>query len=123
MSVSTLLATALMTLTAGSALAGDISVRWELATTWEDGSAMAPSDIQSHRIEWSLCDGPGVFGTKLGELVAAMPSQEALIARIPAGEYCIRGYTIATNGEESEPSEVAWKRVRGRPGKPVVIIL
>lgn len=105
------------------ALAGDISVRWEIATEYEDGSPLPAEEIQAHRIEWSKCASDGTFGDKLGETVAAMPSQEVLIARLTAGTYCVRGFTIATNGEESVASDVASKRIKGRPNKPVVVIL
>ena len=103
--------------------AGDVTVRWELATTYEDDEPLPAEEISAHRVEWSKCETNDAFGAKEGEVTVPMPSQSAIVARLTAGRYCFRAYTIATNSLESEPSNVVAKRVTGRPGRPIVIVL
>lgn len=106
-----------------SALAGDVTVEWSLATTREDGAALSVAEIASHRIQWGTCAGYQMFDQPLGELVVAMPSTSVLLVGLTAGERCIRGFTIDKEGLESEPSNVATVRIKHRPNPPTIVVL
>lgn len=101
------------------------TVTWTNPTTNTDGSAIPASGtgaLTSTRVEYGTCSGTNVFGTKIGEQVAAMPATSTTFTNLAAGStYCFRAFSKNSYGNESGASAVVSKSIPGPTPNPPVL--
>lgn len=84
---------------------GGLTFQWTNSDKNLDGTVLAPTDIQSTRIEIGTCNG-SAFGAKLTDWILQGATTSAFVAMTTPGLYCGRLYTTA-KGSESPPSNPA----------------
>lgn len=105
------------------AAAGGLPVRpavltWELPTTYVDETPLPPGEIAGFRVETGTCTADDSFGAKLAEATVDGPAVTYTTPALAAGRYCFRASTLATNGEESEPSNPVATTILAPPTRP-----
>lgn len=121
-SILTIMLAACLVWLGNAAYAGSATATWTNPTQREDGSALAPSDIASTRVEWGTCNG-SAFGTLAGSQSTTSGAATSLtISGLAAGTYCFRAYTVLGNGLQSVASLVVSKVVPESPPKPPVLV-
>jgi len=101
-----------------SAFARDVVVEWTLATQREDNTALAVSETAATRVEWGTCSGTA-FGTSAGVRDVAPPALTTTLA-LANGQWCLRAFTVDTDGQVSDPTPVIAFQLKGRPKPPVI---
>ncbi len=106
---------------ATSAAAAPVSINWTLPTSFNDGTALAPADIASVRVQYS---SGTTFGAVAGEVNLTGAAVTTQIDR-PPGSWCFRASVTATaakGGGTSTFSNVACKAVPfPNPNPPTII--
>ncbi len=94
-----------------------VNASWVHPTSYNDGSSLAPTEVQQTRIEYGTCGLPlnvatangmqtvPVFGSHQGDLIA-VGGKTTLSATLPQATYCFRAYTTA-GGAEGPASNTA----------------
>jgi len=93
-----------------SAFAATVNVTWVQPTTYEDGSPLPASEIQHYRLAWS------VRGVAQPDIIVPVGATYTLNTGTLTGRTCVTLFTVATDDQESEPSNTACKNAR--PGRP-----
>lgn len=94
-------------LLSSSVFAGDAIVSWDPPTTYEDGSPLAPSEIQSYTVYYGTTpSGPYGFSTSVAGTVTTVT-----LSGLTAGNWYFVARVKATNGLESANSNEVVKSV------------
>ncbi len=95
----------------------DITVDWDNADSYVDGTLMEVGDLDAVRIEiYRQNDTVPAFTATVPDTGEGIHQQEAFVDAIPQpGTYRIEGYSIVVGGIESDPSIPAFKKYRGKP--------
>jgi hypothetical protein len=101
-----------------SAFGRDVVVDWTLATQREDNTTLPVSEIAATRVEWGSCSGTA-FGTSAGVRDVAPPALTTTLA-LGNGTWCLRAFTVDTDGQVSDPTPVIAFTLKGRPKPPVI---
>jgi hypothetical protein len=95
----------------------EVTLEWELPTEYEDGSPLAPDEIEETVIQWGeSAEGPWPNTHR----VAGPATQTTLTAQTEGscGTIYIGATVLATNGLYSEPSNTVTYEVDCRPNPP-----
>jgi hypothetical protein len=102
-----------------SAFARDVVVEWTLATQREDGMALPVAEIAATRVEWGTCLPGGAFGSSVGVRDIAPPPVTTTLA-LANGQWCLRAFTVDTDGLVSDATNTLAIQLKGRPKPPVI---
>ena len=95
-------------LLASFAVFADVTFEWDVPTTREDGSPLAPAEIAGYKLDWTL---KGV-----AQPTVNVPPGVTYTLVSPVGRVCATLKTVDTDGLVSDPSNQACKN--SRPSKP-----
>ncbi len=100
----------------GLAQAGDAIVSWDLPTTYEDGTPLAPSEILGVVIYYGNTPGGPYPNSK----IVPSPGLTITITNLAAGNWYFVATAMATNNLESVHSNEVLKSVANttKPSKP-----
>jgi hypothetical protein len=101
-----------------SAFARDVVVEWTLATQREDNTALPVAEIAATRVEWGTCVS-GAFGISAGVRDIAPPPVTTTLA-LANGTWCLRAFTVDTEGQVSDATPTLAIQLKGRPKPPVI---
>jgi hypothetical protein len=90
-----------------AATAAEITVSWAHPTTRVDGTTLPLGSIANTRIEYAPCASGSTFPATGAQSTLALPAVTNTRITVPAGRYCLRGYTIDTAGVSSAATNVA----------------
>jgi hypothetical protein len=95
----------------------EITVSWTNPSSYTDGTAIAPGDLDSIRIEiFRNSSATPVFTATVDDSGEGAQQSEVFPAAIPGpGTYTIVGYAIVVDGSESDASDAVVKKYTGKP--------
>ena len=103
----------LFTATAGADTT-NVTVTFTPPTQWDDGSALAATDIAGYTLSYT------VNGVAQADIQLPATPAQYVFSAVPVARYCVRLVTKAANGTVSAPSVEACRKPRAKP--PVVVI-
>lgn len=99
-----------------------ITVSWDNASEYVDGSLIEEGDLENIRIEiYRQSDTTPVFTATVPDTGEGAAQVETFAAAIPRpGTYRIEGYSIVIGGVESDPSIPLFKKYVGKPRSIII---
>lgn len=95
----------------------DITISWQNADSYVDGTLIEAGDLEAVRIEiYRHNDTTPAFTATVPDNGEGAEQTEVFTGAIPQpGTYRVEGYSIVIGGIESDPSEPLFKKYVGKP--------